>query len=372
MKELRLKPVDTFFFRDHRDFAAGETSRASGLFPPRPGTVYGALRAAYIHAHGSIRGFAEGDIPDRVKKVCGTPEVPGEMRLKGCFLYSGNELMMPLPLDYNVKKAGDRSVGIPLFLVRDDIPGSGPATGYRLYSAEEEKTESAVGTFISLSAFKKQALRPATVMVWRSSDFLYEETKTGIALDHASRTARESMLYSLKMCRFNGSACLAVWVEGLDEPESLGYLRLGGRNRPWYVDKVLEANGIFSEDEEDEMLELIGKKGMARLVFLSPAVLSGASGYYRRSVMRFCLNELELPVIAEAIGRPVLVGGWDMVQNVPKPRYRAVPPGSVLYLRIDKNEARKLIKYLKQTMISDVLGYEGYGLAVLLPALNND
>ena len=61
---ILLRPVDTFFFRDHKPFSMGEVSKATGWFPPRPGTVYGALRSAYIHRHSDFSTFYEGKDPE--------------------------------------------------------------------------------------------------------------------------------------------------------------------------------------------------------------------------------------------------------------------------------------------------------------------
>ena len=46
-----LKPVDTFFFKGQQISEAGNDNNMFGIFPPRPNTVYGALRSAYIHEH---------------------------------------------------------------------------------------------------------------------------------------------------------------------------------------------------------------------------------------------------------------------------------------------------------------------------------
>ena len=75
--KLVLKPVDTFFFRNHKSMNAGEDSFASGVFPPRPGTVYGALRSAYIHKKSNFSTFAAGTDSELVRWM-GTPSRHGE------------------------------------------------------------------------------------------------------------------------------------------------------------------------------------------------------------------------------------------------------------------------------------------------------
>jgi len=59
-----------------------------------------------------------------------------------------------------------------------------------------------------------------------------------------------------------------------------------------------------------------------------------------------------------------LLGGWDIARNAPKARMQAIPAGSVLYLKVAKEQVRKLVMAVKDAVLSDELGYEGYGWAV--------
>lgn len=45
---ISLEAIDTLFFRDGKPFTMGEDNFASGIFPPAPSVLYGALRSAYF------------------------------------------------------------------------------------------------------------------------------------------------------------------------------------------------------------------------------------------------------------------------------------------------------------------------------------
>ncbi|GFP43398.1 hypothetical protein HKBW3C_02528, partial [Candidatus Hakubella thermalkaliphila] len=46
---LFIRPLDTQFHRSGLPFDAGQDTEVTGLFPPWPRTVYGALRAKGFH-----------------------------------------------------------------------------------------------------------------------------------------------------------------------------------------------------------------------------------------------------------------------------------------------------------------------------------
>lgn len=76
-------------------------------------------------------------------------------------------------------------------------------------------------------------------------------------------------------------------------------------------------------------------------------------------------SALEVEVLAAATGRPLLVGGWDIVRNRPKPRLPAVPAGTVLVVRVPKGQARMLTKAVRAAALTDDLSWEGYGFVTL-------
>ncbi|MDD2234376.1 MAG: type III-B CRISPR module-associated Cmr3 family protein [Desulfitobacteriaceae bacterium] len=374
MKQLLLQPVDTFFFRNHQNFTAGENSNAATIFPPHLSTIYGALRSAYIHQKSSFARFLAGSDP-ALKEWMGTTQSPGRLRLRGCFIFAEQQAQLPLPMDYQVIKfdndKGEEATEIayPLELRRDENLTSN-GRDYCLYGAQEKKSSSSSGGFISFERWKKEILQRKGSKIYRSSRFIETEEKQGITRDWERKTAKEGMLYHLKMNRFKSlelgerSGFVVLCNEGpgfADVP----YLRLGGKNRPWILQELPEKFSLFSPEEEERIIGQIEESGIARLILLSPAVWTEHSAYYQREKQSFRINqELELPILAEAMGRPTLLGGWDIARNAPKTRSQAVPAGSVLYLKVAKGLAGKLLIALKDAVLSDELGHEGYGWAV--------
>ena len=45
---ISIKPFDCLFVRDGKPFSMGDEVWASGIFPPPPSVVYGALRTAWF------------------------------------------------------------------------------------------------------------------------------------------------------------------------------------------------------------------------------------------------------------------------------------------------------------------------------------
>jgi CRISPR-associated protein Cmr3 len=280
MKQLFMQPVDTFFFRNQKDFTPGVNSMAASVFPPRPGTVYGALRSAYINQYSTFEQFRTG-CEGQVKEWMGTPVEPGRFRLRGCFLHDQQQPILPLPLDYQVvetEHTGEAAeIAYPLKLTLDVVPAS-DGRQYRLYGVRDEKSGSSAGAYLPLSDWKKALLEPSSVHIYRSSHWMIQEDKLGIARDWATRTAREGMLYQIKTNRFieakepaRSPGLLAVCTDAPDFSE-ISLVRLGGRNRPWALKSIPDEFGMFKAKEERLIEERIASSQIARLILLTPAI----------------------------------------------------------------------------------------------------
>lgn len=372
-KTVLLKPVDSFFFRDHREFTAGETSQANDIFPPRPGTVYGALRSFYIHEHSNFAAFARGE-DSAVKEWMGTPDQPGRMVLKGVFLKVDGTIYLPLPHDYLVAKTGTASVAVRLELKKDKPYLAWDNREYRLFSQSSEKSTSPEGYFLPFEKSVELLMDPdQKAEPVHYSSWIAVSDKIGIALEGNSRTARENMLYRIPMKYFkvpnyarSDTGFAAVIKEGPEFKE--GVTSFGGRNRP----AMLLEQGfteLLNHAQNEELARTIDETGMGRMVFLTPAILNpDKGGFYNRSSQTLKLGSAgQFRVLAVASGRPLLIRGWDIVKNRPKKGYPAYPAGTVFYLEIPRGRALDLIEWLNENNVSDFLDYEGYGWAVLGP-----
>lgn len=371
MKELLMQPVDTFFFRNHKDFTPGESSTPGHVFPPRPGTVYGALRSAYIHAHTDFTRFVAGSEP-AVCEWMGTPEGVGRFSMRGTAVWAQGQMMLPLPLDYQVvrEKSGDGEYEFawPLQLRQNESGRSSDGRYCHLLGPYEGKSVSPAGSYLALDQWKQELLDPRGTRITRAASWLMAEEKLGIAIDGKTRTTIPGMLYQIAMNRFvdsldpaAGPGIIAI-CEDAPEFDSVKYLRLGGKNRPWNLTRKSDDFCLLSDQEEREAAGRIREIGSARLILLTPAIWREDSEYYHKAAQKISLGAgLEFPIIAMATGKPLLVGGWDIVHNRPKQRSQALPAGSVVHIKVAPDQAGDLMKAIRSISISDELSNEGYG-----------
>ncbi|PDO10556.1 MAG: type III-B CRISPR module-associated protein Cmr3 [Candidatus Reconcilbacillus cellulovorans] len=373
---FELRPADTFFFRDHRPFAVGEDSAAAGLFPPRPGTVYGALRTAYVLRHSDLETFYAGR-DEAVRAWMGTPSEKGRFRLRGVFLKVGDDLLLPVPFDcVVVGKTGDSARRLKLVYEPERAGWASDESAWRLYSNSREKTESAAGMYVRLNDWKRHLFggdepMPAVQVYGR---LVVREPKIGIALDPATRRARDEMLYRVEMGRFHEeegrAVSLVAEADDDDAPDfaDIPMLRLGGENRPWTLRQLRGSLEVLTATERAEVSRRIRETGIARVVFLTPAIWKRGNRPERfdseTGVWRID-DGLEVRILTAALGRPVVIGGWDMARNRPKPRRNALPAGAVVYVEVKPSLAETFVETAFRRSLSDELSEEGYGRAVV-------
>jgi CRISPR-associated protein Cmr3 len=71
---------------------------------------------------------------------------------------------------------------------------------------------------------------------------------------------------------------------------------------------------------------------------------------------------IKADLVAAVVGKPLHIGGFDMVKREPKTMYKAVPAGSVYYYKV--TEGYELVEEkLQGKAISDVLKTQGFGIA---------
>lgn len=384
-----LKPTDTFFFRNHRDFEFG-SSFIKGIFPPRLSTAYGALRSAYIYYHSSFEEF-EKESHEEVKKWMGSPKEIGEFSIKGVFLYDGVNVILPLPLDYQVIKDGEKETAIPLELRKDSTPASNhPAYQYKrrvgeyspdfildsnsevfqLFGTRREKSTSPVDRFISEEVFKKALFDYSMEFeVHKASEWIETESKIGISLERKRRVTKESMLYNMEFLRFKKEfkeAGFLVAVQNGPSFENVGKAKFGGEGRPWNVEETKTGVLNFADEEIEKIKKQIKNTGVARIILVTPAIWKYGN---RPSQWNGETNELEFngftcKLLAVATSRPVVVGGWDIVRNRPKKRMNAVPAGTVLYVQVKKDDVDRFVDGILGKQLTDQCSHEGYGFAV--------
>lgn len=368
-----LKPADTFFFKGHHTVEAGEDSDMFGLFPPRPNTVYGALRSAYIHEHMSFSDFAKGT-NEEVKQWMGTPDSLGKFAIDFCGLVFETQLLFPLPLDYQViekkieKDGQEQAQAHPLQLTRTDGLSS-LGSKWLLTSQLKEKSKSAANWFVRKEDWKKQVLlaKPIENLV-ALGDLLAVENKVGIALDYRKRTGQESHLYRMNFLRFKADSHLYVYSSSAPDFSHVRFARLGGENRPWLIRQEKETLTIWDQKEYEAIRKQIAKTKKARIILLTPAIWENGSRPKSFDGGKITLpNGIKAELLCAAIGRPAIFGGWDIVRHRPKKRRFMVPAGSVLYVGLEEKEIVRFLDLVNGFSFTDYGSQEGFGFAVIAP-----
>lgn len=352
---MLVEPRDPLIVRDGRPFTNSPGARARSLPFPLPQTVAGAYRTR--------RGIEAGlRFPEEAERTLA-------WGLRGPLLAervgTGWRLMVPRPLD--ALRLGQQVYGLrPVELAsgaRTNLPGN--LLPVALPSPELKEKPSPVPAFWYWESFLRWLLEDAP------ADFSPEghdgptaEVRTHVSLDSRTGTASEGALFQtsgLEFARKHGrlrGLALVLWPE--DGFEVHGVHPLGGERRLAYWYRGGPAIPAVPEDLSDKLFACRA----ARVVLLTPAMFAGAYLPAGNSV-------LGAPVVAAAVGRPVVVSGWDLKTGRPKPTRRAVPAGSVYFVRLPQEWSQERVReWLHGAWFQNISDGEqdrrdGFGLAAV-------
>lgn len=345
--EWRLYPLDVLFFRGPEPMNAGESGIVHPVFPPAPEVTQGFVRARVLEALGvsfaayrsAVNGAGGGDAAGEAVALIGRPGGdPGQLHIRGPYLVvergNGIERWYPAPLD--LRRAGDDGdwrPGAPGGAVTSDL---GPV---RFLDAPEKDLERKARwiSHTGLEAYLRGEAVPSD-HVQPADAFHEEEARVGIGRDRLTRVAAESMLYAPSFVRLRvkgapaARAGIGLRVTGIDDGlqrRCAGVSRLGGEGRMVEVE-VCPDPPVHRSDTRGETM---------RLVSLTPVRWGGGwlpPGFTRDGDgWSGAFGGVAATVVSAVVGKPVRIGGWDIVQTRPKPAAACVPAGSVYFLRVD-------------------------------------
>lgn len=317
--KLQLDALDPLFFRDGRPFTMGEESYAEGIFPPLPSTVRGALRSMWI---AERLGAPNADKDAWVRTSSGI-----ELTYFG--LGIAGKPVFPAPLDLFFPKTAKGTPAEPMKLMGKISASSCPPEVTHLFRAEADgKTESVHGHLLDFEATQRYVNGDASAHFGtiRLSELVKHEHKIGIGRDRETNRTKEGLLFRLVANRFEDEkhGGLSLLVE-LHTPESQplkvgkhAVLPLGGERRSVTAKPT-------SEPFLPKRPNIRGKH--LKIVLLTPALCGS------------WFPEISgLTLVAAALGKPVSVGGWDVLKQEPKPMRRAIPAGSVFLYKAESEE----------------------------------
>lgn len=370
---LFIEPNDILMFRDGKPFSGGDDHFARGTFPPPPSTFYGALRSHILSTAWPEYGkFAsEHDlIPDHVKIEIGTPTSNGALTI-GQFGIAKRERdcieqYFPMPKDV-AKEKGEENSNLHVLNPNDKLQGKIitdlPAGLQHLWYPSEKALESVTG-FLS-HAMMSEYLSGNTPDKWTENKKLFEtEERTGIRKNRTKRSVEEGGLYSVEYFRLNDNVGFTVEVEGTQLlPHESGMLRLGGDNRTAFYSKA-----IWTDIPDETIKKKISDTDRFKIVLTTPAIFT--NGWLPRSIdsntMNGNINGIAVKLISASIGKPIGIGGFDLVKGRPKDMKKAVPAGSVYYFELSSGSSvDKLFCKVWFKSISDEKAQEGFGLSLI-------
>jgi len=356
---IRIRPLDTLFFRDGKPFSRGEETWADGAFPPYPSTLFGALRTWYIAQHPAP--FSKEAIEQSAK-----------ITINGIGYYSCGEVYLPMPLDLVSvkeekekqqeqdpckKKADEYKEHKVLRLQPEEIGGvvsNYPCSMLLLPPEEEQVKEITQGlmTQVDLETYLYSTKKDFSVK--KLEDFLKTEPKIGIGRNDTTLTASDALLYRVGMRRVVDLE-IVVDVQLPDGtvslPQQAFIIKLGAENKVAEVRPFRCSLGI-------DPAEVTLKGGRFKLYLATPAIFDGG---WEPDLSR---HGIRADLVAAAVGKPLSIGGFDMEKGAPKTMYKAVPAGSVYFYETSEN-----LETVKERLfgkpISDKMPEQGFGITYL-------
>lgn len=363
---IRIKALDTLFFRDGKPFGMDEATWATGIFPPPPSVFYGALRSLYFSLN-----------PDKIP-LAGTENDPTqELQIKSILMGKNkNEIYYPCPADFVVEKTEKTNKDFFLLNLKKETDGVVTNQLFKEYTIDRplKQIESLQGSHVMTERnLRKYTAGSEPTSVLSSQSFFFIEPKVGIGRSNTTHTTDEGKLYRVGMLRPVGDddKHIDFWIEfnleGFDLSQAKkGFLKLGGEG------KVVEYE-LAETLDADVFPELDDK--FFKIVLLSPAIFQNTK--FEKDKVHGWLpefigndftgqwNGVHVKLIGACLGKHQNIGGFNMQPHPhPKTMHKAVPVGSVYFFQII-GEKTDFMEKKQFFHFSNHRSNEGFGLAIL-------
>lgn len=392
MSTFFIEAADVLFFKDGREIAPGSEYSAASLFPPQPGTIYGALRAAIIANHPKAN-FNENHFDlenSEVGKIVGSKEVKGELKILNFSIASKDNASITqffkLPFDVLKRKKPNFSEGEKEEILISRLLES-KKLGIKMNSPlqsdfitsfkhEEGAHFSYESRFISIGSFyaylrgdfKNKDFENELIGNKNNQDhdnFFIKEPRIGIVINRHSNSVDEGKLFTTPFIRPNLNIGFFIKLNiGTDILTDQLLLRLGGDGKLALVKHINES------DQKNELDKELSKKienaNHLKMILSTPAIFQNGwipDGINKKTGIGE-INGVTIKLIGASIGKPDSIGGWNVAGNHPKNNNRAVPAGSVFYF---DTETPKLAfeKLHKASICNNEFNKQGLGITYL-------
>lgn len=371
---LFIEPNDVLMFRDGRPFAGGDDHFARGAFPPPPSTIYGALRSHILSIEWSeFNKFASGDksvIPERLYKEIGTPEPEdlGTLTLRCLSLAKKEngklEQYFFLPKDIVREKGSDNGkmfILKPTPIQSDKVMTDMATELLHMWYQTEKPLENPTG-FLSSRDMESYLVGKAPSNIVVSEEMYQVEERTGIRKSRTKRNAETGGLYSVEYFRLKEGMGFSVEIEGVNLLPEKGILRLGGDHRSAYY-----SASSWDDISTDEIKRKINDNNRFKVVLITPAIFENGwlPGGIDKNNMEGRVNGVNVKLIGACSGKPVGIGGFDLVKKMPKVMKKAVPAGSVYCFELRGSNVDEVFEKMWLRSISDERAREGFGITLI-------
>jgi len=329
---LFIEANDVLMFRDSRPFAAGQNFVARSMFPPTPRTMQGVIRTHYLEMKGvDWRAYRDGRVDREILEKIGGPDDLGTLRLEGPFVARKKkedgkiERLVRAPFDL-LKRKGDRTDRSLILLSPEQEPSfktNAPFEGWRALRGPDADYEEVSGwlTEAGLKAYL-EGKTPKPEDILEDREVIVREERVGLGLDYGRRTGRQSLFYQAEFVRPCPGVGLLVGVNaGLFTAEK-GVIAIGGEGRLGHYSRV-KVSGA------PNLPQVIDGSKQAKIVLLTPAYFSGGWHPINRDWSPWLGRGVRL--VSLAIGKPLLISGWDLARGRARSLHHYLPAGSVFY-----------------------------------------
>lgn len=373
-KTIFIEPLDVLLFRDSKPFSGGEDHLARSVFPPPPSTVYAAIRSHLLSHHfGRFEAFKEGrDVPLDLAQEIGSPTHFGSLELRRLLVARKRkpvdahqqaisvELFYPMPEDVAVVKDTGQLV---LFKPADGFPvrTNLPAGLRHLWFTKDAHLDAAAGWLTENGMQRYLADEPNSsgsffgagevITGTHIGEVIFtREERTGIARDRARRSVREGLLYSVEYLRLRHGVGFFAEFEGTQLLPDSGLINLGGDRRPAHYQPARVSNLAL-----ETIKQRVQERRRFKLVLVTPALFERGwrPKWIDKQTLEGSRANVRVRLVAAALGKPIGIGGFDLVKQFPKPVHRFVPAGSVYFFELLEGDADAAIQAFHEKSVSE-------------------
>jgi len=363
---IKIDALDTLFFRDGKPFSMGENHWTDSIFLPNPSTIYGALRTAYFSQNIEVfQDLKKNNLLNSDKDLTKKLIIKNLFyRLNsGSYCYSMPRDLIKLKDIPNEERKDEEKAKKYKVYSLDTIENHGNNSNPLKYLLYHNKHVQGIEGGILESGDLNNYINGDTndLKTCKLNDYYADEAKVGIGINKSTKTSKDSKLYRIDMLRLKNIS-LVVDFEGFKLKDK-DIIKLGGERKYANYEKLDKYDISEGEIERPSLLN----NGF-KLCLLTPALsekgwvpcsINEDEGFVMRN------ERFEIKLVAAAVGKYGLVGGYDMAKNKAKPMLKSVPAGSTYYFEIIRGDEKEIIEHFHLKSLSDIKPEEGYGIVVV-------